>query len=64
MAVSLALRGRFPSAVCTCGVATRHVHTAAGNGPVNALDTALRAAVSQAHPPVDRIHQTDYQGRI
>ena len=46
------------------GSATRHVHTAEGNGPVNAIDTALRAAVSQAHPNVDRIHLTDYKVRI
>ena len=44
--------------------ATRHVHTAEGNGPVNAIDTALRAAVSQAYPNVDRIHLTDYKVRI
>ena len=46
------------------GTATRHVHTAEGNGPVNAIDTALRAAVSQAYPNVDRIHLTDYKVRI
>jgi 2-isopropylmalate synthase len=46
------------------GSATRHVHTAEGNGPVNAIDTALRAAVSQAYPNVDRIHLTDYKVRI
>jgi 2-isopropylmalate synthase len=40
------------------------VHTAEGNGPVNAIDTALRAAVSQAYPNVDRIHLTDYKVRI
>ena len=44
--------------------ATRHVHTSEGNGPVNAIDTALRAAVSQAYPQVDRIHLTDYKVRI
>jgi 2-isopropylmalate synthase len=46
------------------GTATRHVHTAEGNGPVNAIDSALRAAVSQAYPNVDRIHLTDYKVRI
>ena len=44
--------------------ATRHVHTSEGNGPDNAIDTALRAAVSQAYPQVDRIHLTDYKVRI
>jgi len=46
------------------GQAVRHVHTAEGNGPVNAIDTALRAAVSQAYPQLDRVHLTDYKVRI
>ena len=28
----------------------RYVRTAEGNGPVNALDGALRAAIGRAHP--------------
>jgi 2-isopropylmalate synthase len=43
---------------------TRHVHTAEGNGPVNAIDKALRAAISQAYPQLDRVHLTDYKVRI
>jgi Glu-tRNA(Gln) amidotransferase subunit E-like FAD-binding protein len=31
---------------------------------LEAIDTALRAAVSQAYPNVDRIHLTDYKVRI
>ena len=42
----------------------RSVHTAEGNGPVNAIDTALRAAVSVRYPQVRHIHLTDYKVRI
>jgi 2-isopropylmalate synthase len=42
----------------------RHVHTAEGNGPVNAIDTALRSALSAAYPALDRVHLTDYKVRI
>ena len=43
---------------------TRHVHVAEGNGPVNAIDTALRSALANAYPPLGRIHLTDYKVRI
>jgi 2-isopropylmalate synthase len=43
---------------------TRHVHTAEGNGPVNAIDTALRAAVQGAYPQLAKVHLTDYKVRI
>ncbi len=46
------------------GSAQRHVFTAEGNGPVNAIDTALRAAVKQAYPQIARVHLTDYKVRI
>ena len=42
----------------------RHVHTAEGNGPVNAIDSALRAALGVAFPVISRIHLTDYKVRI
>lgn len=42
----------------------RHVHTAEGNGPVNAIDTALRSALTAAYPQLGRIHLTDYKVRI
>lgn len=42
----------------------RHVHTAEGNGPVNAIDTALRAALAAAYPVLGKIHLTDYKVRI
>ena len=44
--------------------ARRHVHTAEGNGPVNAIDTALRAALATEFPTLDRVHLTDYKVRI
>lgn len=46
------------------GAEQRHVHTAEGNGPVNAIDTALRAALSHAYPHLDRVHLTDFKVRI
>ncbi|MBA3802181.1 MAG: citramalate synthase, partial [Acidimicrobiia bacterium] len=42
----------------------RHVHTAEGNGPVHAIDTALRAAVQKAYPALARVHLTDFKVRI
>ena len=42
----------------------RFVHTAEGNGPVNAIDTAFRRAVGGAYPQLARIHLTDYKVRI
>ena len=44
--------------------AVRHVHTAEGNGPVNAIDSALRAALGAAYPQLARVHLTDYKVRI
>ncbi|MEO5900310.1 MAG: alpha-isopropylmalate synthase regulatory domain-containing protein, partial [Ilumatobacteraceae bacterium] len=46
------------------GTEERRVHTAEGNGPVNAIDSALRAAVGAAHPSIGRVHLTDYKVRI
>ncbi|MFM8857879.1 MAG: citramalate synthase [Actinomycetota bacterium] len=42
----------------------RHVHTAEGNGPVHAIDKALRAAIVEAYPQLERVHLTDYKVRI
>ncbi|MEI8239819.1 MAG: citramalate synthase [Actinomycetota bacterium] len=42
----------------------RHVFTAEGNGPVNAIDSALRSALASAYPQLDRVHLTDYKVRI
>jgi 2-isopropylmalate synthase len=46
------------------GIEQRHVHTSEGNGPVNAIDTALRAAVGAAYPQLAKVHLTDYKVRI
>ena len=43
---------------------TRHVHTAEGNGPVNAIDLALRNCVREAYPRLDDVHLTDFKVRI
>ncbi|MGI6648783.1 MAG: citramalate synthase [Bacillota bacterium] len=41
------------------------VHTAAeGNGPVNALDNALRKALGQIYPCIQNIRLTDYKVRV
>ncbi|MGH9030115.1 MAG: citramalate synthase [Acidimicrobiales bacterium] len=42
----------------------RMVTTAEGNGPVNALDTALRRAIGAHYPALGRIHLTDYRVRV
>jgi 2-isopropylmalate synthase len=35
-----------------------------GNGPVNALDNALRRALDGRYPALERIHLTDYKVRV
>ncbi len=42
----------------------RIVATAEGNGPVNALDGALRGAIGPTFPALDHIHLTDYRVRV
>jgi 2-isopropylmalate synthase len=42
----------------------RHVFVAEGNGPVNAIDTAMRKALLKYYPALDRVHLTDYTVRI
>lgn len=42
----------------------RFVVTGEGNGPVNALDSALRAAILQAFPEVQQFELTDYKVRL
>jgi 2-isopropylmalate synthase len=42
----------------------RVVATAEGNGPVNALDSALRLAIGRAFPGLDSLHLTDYKVRV
>jgi len=42
----------------------RILAVAEGNGPVNALDAALRKAVGSAYPALAHIHLTDYRVRV
>ena len=42
----------------------RYVRTAEGNGPVNALDRALREAITDRHPHLAEIELTNYKVRI
>jgi len=42
----------------------RYVRVAEGNGPVNALDRALRGAITDRHPHLADIELTNYKVRI
>jgi 2-isopropylmalate synthase len=42
----------------------RYVQTAEGNGPVNALDAALREAIVRAHPHLADVELVNYKVRI
>jgi 2-isopropylmalate synthase len=42
----------------------RFVAIGEGNGPVNALDAALRSVLTQRYPALGRIHLTDYRVRV
>jgi 2-isopropylmalate synthase len=42
----------------------RVVATAQGNGPVNALDAALRQAIEPYFPALEHMHLTDYRVRV
>ena len=42
----------------------RYLRTAEGNGPVNALDQALRGAITDRHPHLADIELTNYKVRI
>lgn len=39
-------------------------HVAEGDGPVNALDGALRKALSAYYPQISQVHLTDYKVRV
>ncbi|UNO50791.1 citramalate synthase [Alicyclobacillus acidoterrestris] len=46
-------------------VGGQSVHTVAeGNGPVNALDSALRKALTPFYPIIETMHLTDYKVRV
>lgn len=42
----------------------RYIKTAEGNGPVNALDRALRAAITDQHPEIAEVELTNFKVRI
>jgi 2-isopropylmalate synthase len=42
----------------------RYIATAEGNGPVNALDGALRIAIGRFYPALDAIELTDFKVRV
>jgi 2-isopropylmalate synthase len=42
----------------------RRIATAEGNGPVNALDHALRQALNGSFPELEQVHLTDFKVRI
>ncbi len=46
------------------GVGQRYVRTAEGNGPVNALDRALRDALAEIHPDLREIDLVNFKVRI
>jgi len=58
-------RGIFAEATVKVRVAGEVQHTAAeGNGPVNALDMALRKALVSHYPDIANFHLADYKVRI
>ena len=58
-------RGILAEATVKVRVGDRVVHTAAeGNGPVNALDSALRKALEDAYPKLAHVSLSDYKVRI
>jgi 2-isopropylmalate synthase len=42
----------------------RVIATSEGNGPVNALDGALRKAIGARYPALENVHLTDYKVRV
>ena len=75
LVVTTQKRGRSPSqlndeemlaeAVVKVQVNNEVMHMVAnGNGPVNALDSALRRALEQAYPSLDGVQLTDYKVRV
>ncbi len=58
-------RGLFAEGSVKLRIQNEIVHTVAeGNGPVNALDQALRKALCQYYPNIETFHLTDYKVRI
>jgi len=58
-------RDMLSEAVVKVRVGDEIIHTAAeGNGPVNALDTAVRRALVQFYPSLEAVRLVDYKVRI
>ena len=58
-------RGTFAEATVKVRVNDELLHTAAeGNGPVNALDIALRKALQPTYPQLAAFHLADYKVRV
>ena len=58
-------RGLFAEATVKVKAGDQIYHTVAeGNGPVNALDAALRKALTPVFPTIDHFHLADYKVRI
>jgi 2-isopropylmalate synthase len=58
-------RGIIAEATVKINVSGEVMHTAAeGNGPVNALDIALRKALIDHYPTIELFHLSDYKVRI
>jgi len=52
-------------AIVKINIDGQQIYTVAeGNGPVNALDNALRKALSQHYPDIEQVHLTDYKVRV
>jgi 2-isopropylmalate synthase len=57
--------GMASEAIIKIKVNDQVVHTAAeGDGPVNALDNALRKALADFFPTVEQVHLSDYKVRV
>ena len=68
-AYHVSMRSEGASSVCEATVKVRvgdeHAHTVAdGDGPVNALDSALRSALVRFYPDLQNVRLTDYKVRI
>ncbi|HEX3718954.1 MAG TPA: citramalate synthase [Verrucomicrobiae bacterium] len=68
-AYHVSMRRQKGSSVCEATIMVqvdgKSAHTVAeGDGPVNALDSALRAALANFYPQVKKIRLTDYKVRI
>ena len=58
-------RGMFSEATVKVEVSGEVFHEVAdGNGPVNALNLALRKAIQHIYPQLGNVHLTDYKVRI